>query len=484
LDAAINKPVGMSSAQVIRDCQAQFNPSRMFALAVQQEREKMEKEPKRAWKRRSQVKREARVKMGHGGTLDPLASGVLILGINGGCKSMTDFLECTKVYETIIVFGVATDSYDRVGRIVLRKPYEGITMEIVAKALPAFKGTITQTPPVYSALKMDGKPLYEYAREGKPLPRAIPTRQVEVKEMELLEWFEPGTHKHYWPTEEASDAEKDMVEKLWEEEDQQHEVEDEPAQHQSQEEKEEAEAIAAHEAVKRKFDTDVDELVKDRPKAKRPKLGFPIPKGGPPMMSGALGATANSYKPGKGSNLIPATDDNAPPPWEDKGPPAAKIRMTVTSGFYVRSFCHDLGRKVGSLAIMAELLRSRQGDFTIDGPNCLDYDDLAREEEVWAPKVEAMLANWAAKTGSIRKGASTNVNAGGKSEAVPADAETKAEAKADEKIAEEQDEDAQMKDGEECPAAAGPSPATQIQEQQRLKDKETGSEREPLTAAS
>jgi len=434
-------------------------------------------EPKRAYRRRGQVKREARVKMGHGGTLDPLASGVLILGINGGCKSMTSFLECTKEYETIVVFGVATDSYDRVGRIVMRKPYEGITREIVEKALPAFRGSITQTPPVYSALKMDGKPLYEYAREGKLPPRKIPSRQVEVQELELLEWFEPGMHKHYWPTDEASDAEKDMVGKLWEDESQddpQPAVDEESHKQQSQEEKDEADAIAAHEAVKRKFDSDVDELVKDRPKAKRPKLGYPIPKDGPPMMSGALGGTANTYKSGKGSNLIPATDDNAPPPWEDKGPPAARIRMTVTSGFYVRTFCHDLGRKVGSLAIMAELVRSRQGDFTIDGPNCLHYEDLDKGEEFWAPKVEAMLADWAEKNGSARKGGSSSSN--GNINTKPITINTNTEATVDEKPTENQAEDTPMNDGGQAESErVEPSPTEQVQEQPpSLKGKETG----------
>jgi tRNA pseudouridine55 synthase len=67
--------------------------------------------------------------------------------------------------------------------------------------------------------------------------------------------------------------------------------------------------------------------------------------------------------------------------------------MTVTSGFYVRSLCHDLGAAVGSLGCMAALVRSRQGDFEL-GKNVFEYADLAQGEEHWAPKVRQMLDDW------------------------------------------------------------------------------------------
>ncbi|KAK6833685.1 hypothetical protein PG989_003448 [Apiospora arundinis] len=72
--------------------------------------------------------------------------------------------------------------------------------------------------------------------------------------------------------------------------------------------------------------------------------------------------------------------------------------MTVTSGFYVRSFCHDLGVKVGSAAMMAELCRSRQGDFVLGTDNCLEFDDLSKGEEAWAPQLEKMLTQWNSKS--------------------------------------------------------------------------------------
>lgn len=112
-------------------------------------------------------------------------------------------------------------------------------------------------------------------------------------------------------------------------------------------------------------------------------------------MSGALGKLPQAVHSNKGTNLVPESpDESTPPPWSDEGPPACKIRMTVTSGFYVRSFCHDLGTKLDSAAVMAELCRSRQSDFTVGGTNCLEYEDLAKGEEVWGPKVADIIAKW------------------------------------------------------------------------------------------
>ncbi|KAL2760629.1 hypothetical protein ACRALDRAFT_1073597 [Sodiomyces alcalophilus JCM 7366] len=385
---AINKPIGLSSAQVIRDCQQHFNPSALFAPLVEQEVKKRINEPKGQFKRRSLAKKAARVKMGHGGTLDPLATGVLILGVGSGTKSLQSFLDCTKTYETVVLFGADTDSYDRTGRILTRKQYDHITREMVEKELDSFRGKFEQIPPLYSALKMEGKPLYEYAREGKPIPREIVGREVEVKELELLEWYEPGTHNHRWPTEEAETAEKNLAEQVWRVEKQQKSG----ARKMTPEEaKEEARAASAHESLKRKFDERQDELVRDIP-AKRRKSTKQVA-----LMSGALGQLpASPATEGKGRIDVTPPSADSPPPWTDKGPPAARIRMTVTSGFYVRSFCHDLGVKVGSAAMMAELSRSRQGDFAL-GENCLEFSDLEQGEKVWAPKVDAMLAAWREK---------------------------------------------------------------------------------------
>jgi tRNA pseudouridine55 synthase len=363
---------------------------------IEQETANRSQESNNKKKRRKFGKNDIRVKMGHGGTLDPLATGVLILGVGKGTKSLQSFLDCTKTYETVVLFGASTDTYDRVGKILKKTAYDHITRPMVEEALNSFRGKYQQMPPLYSALKMEGKPLYEYAREGKPIPREIATREVEVEDLELVEWYEPGTHSYRWPAEEATNFERSFAEQVWKVE------KDQMTSKKLTPEEEEADTKARkeHESFKRKADENVDALVYDRlNKRKKANTHKDVP-----MMSGALGDMPPAApKPGKGSNLIPeAPDADAPPPWEDKGPPAARIRMTVTSGFYVRSFCHDLGAKVSSSAMMAELCRSRQGDFILGGSNCLEFSDLAKGEDVWAPQVKAMLDQWNGKGKATR----------------------------------------------------------------------------------
>ena len=186
----------------------------------------------------------------------------------------------------------------------------------------------------------------------------------------------------------AEAAERNLAEQVWRLKKQQ-----ETSKQLTAEEKElDDQAIAAHESFKRKFEERQDELIRDSP-AKRQRHHRE-----PPMMSGALGQLPQATHSNKGANLIPESPaENTPPPWSDEGPPAVKLRLTVTSGYYVRSFCHDLGTTLGSAGIMAELCRTRQSDFTVGGINCLEYEDLEKGEEVWAPQVADMLARWNAE---------------------------------------------------------------------------------------
>lgn len=149
-------------------------------------------------------------------------------------------------------------------------------------------------------------------------------------------------------------------------------------------------AILDHEAFKKNFEERQDELIRDSP-SKRVQQNKK-----PAMMSGALGQLPQSGgRNGGASNLVPdPPDSNTPPPWNDEGPPAVKIRMSVSSGYYIRSFCHDLGTLLGSAALMSELSRTRQSDFTVGGLNCLEYEDLGKDEAVWGPKIADMLARW------------------------------------------------------------------------------------------
>ncbi|KAF9520616.1 hypothetical protein BS47DRAFT_1370413 [Hydnum rufescens UP504] len=149
-------------------------------------------------------RRKDAVKIGQGGTLDPLADGVLVIGVNKGTKSLANFLNCTKEYYTTALLGCETDSYDSQGARVRTAPFSHVTREMISGALGSFRGEISQLPPIYSALKMDGKPLYEYARNGLALPRPIEPRKVTIHSLELVDWKEgrgPGIagHNFKWP---------------------------------------------------------------------------------------------------------------------------------------------------------------------------------------------------------------------------------------------------------------------------------------------
>lgn len=124
-------------------------------------------------------------KAGHGGTLDPMASGVLPLMFGEACKLAGAALTHDKAYEAEVRFGISTTTDDVEGE-VLAESVLLPTREQLLAALPSFVGLISQVPPVYSALKVGGKAMYRHAREGKPI-EAQP-RQVRVDAIELLDF--------------------------------------------------------------------------------------------------------------------------------------------------------------------------------------------------------------------------------------------------------------------------------------------------------
>ncbi|KAH7071065.1 tRNA pseudouridine synthase B [Paraphoma chrysanthemicola] len=275
---AVAKPAHVSSADVLQKLQATFADSRMFAPLLKSQ-------PQRPSKSANQV-----FKMGHGGTLDPLASGVLIVGIGRGTKYLQEYLACTKTYETVVLFGASTDTYDCTGTVAERADYEHVTLALVQSQLERFRGKIMQAPPIYSALKINGVKACEYARQGKQLPRELEEREMFVDECTLLEWYEGGHHSF-------------------------NHLEDE--------------------------------------------------------------------------GLSQA--------------PAARIRLNVCSGFYVRSFAHYLGIACSSRSHMASLDRTRQADYTIAEASSLTnltptltYPELEAGEHIWEAKLRPQLEAWVA----------------------------------------------------------------------------------------
>ena len=133
-----------------------------------------------------------KIKVGHAGTLDPLASGLLLICVGKFTKRIHEFQEMSKVYEGTITLGSSTPSYDLETEIDNVYKTDHITEELIHKTKTSFLGKIDQKPPVFSALKKDGKRLYEYAREGKELE--LKARSVEILEFEILQINMPDIH--------------------------------------------------------------------------------------------------------------------------------------------------------------------------------------------------------------------------------------------------------------------------------------------------
>ncbi len=141
----------------------------------------------------ARVKRTLGVrKVGHTGTLDPFATGLMLCGIGKGTKLSRFLLGSSKRYVAGVTLGVETDTLDVTGAIVAKAPSErvdSITLSDIDDLLHEFRGEQMQHPPVYSALKHQGKPLYQLAREGRPVQK--PPRPIEIHGLELFSFSNP-----------------------------------------------------------------------------------------------------------------------------------------------------------------------------------------------------------------------------------------------------------------------------------------------------
>ena len=122
-------------------------------------------------------------KVGHAGTLDPLATGMLVIGINKGTKILEYLTNDFKEYEAEVILGIETDSLDITGNIIKENIVNNITNEDIKKTLKSFLGKSNQEVPKYSAVKVKGKKLYEYARNNEDV--ALPSKEIEIKNIEL-----------------------------------------------------------------------------------------------------------------------------------------------------------------------------------------------------------------------------------------------------------------------------------------------------------
>ena len=248
------------------------------------------------------------LKVGHAGTLDPLATGVLLVCIGKATKLAEELQSLDKEYVAGVTFGATTPSYDLEKEIDRFFPHEHITADAVSAALPAFIGEQDQIAPLFSAKSVDGVRAYELARklhaEGKTLDEAaqelIRVAKINITELELMEYF-------------------------------------------------------------------CNDVASDDPRDVPPALTHPLAVGGK-MSSPAITVTEISKQDrsnttnekSNASSRINVTDNS------ELGLPRAVVRMACSKGTYVRAFARDLGEALGSGAHLDSLQRSRSGIFRVE----------------------------------------------------------------------------------------------------------------------
>ena len=127
-------------------------------------------------------------KIGHAGTLDPFAEGILIICLGKSTKSVSTFMDYEKEYWVEIKLGERTDTLDCTGAIVKRKIVKNLKKKKINSILNTFEGHIQQIPPMYSAIKINGQRLYKYARQGIKIDRKA--REVYIKKIEFIDFVE------------------------------------------------------------------------------------------------------------------------------------------------------------------------------------------------------------------------------------------------------------------------------------------------------
>ncbi|CCH58577.1 hypothetical protein TBLA_0A07880 [Henningerozyma blattae CBS 6284] len=339
---AIEKPSGITSNQFLQKLQNVLAHSQVFSKSIQAatseraaeyERQTGKKPSKR------KLRKVMKVKMGHGGTLDPLASGVLVIGIGSGTKKLSNYLNgCVKEYESKALFGIGTTSGDVEGDILSECSTKQLNWDDLNTAKEKFLGKLKQTPPIYAALKMNGKPLHEYARAGIPLPRKIEPRQVEIHELEIFK--DSLTKDHGFKFLRPKDEE--TVETI------------------------------------KKLEMNANML--------EDKLYYSTEY----CAKNGIENEEVEYSP------IPLTEEEKSllnEQGENYQAPLLHMRAKVSSGTYIRSLISDIGKSQGSAAYMVQLIRTSQSEWSLTRQNVFKMEDFTeRDEEVWRPVLEKVLA--------------------------------------------------------------------------------------------
>jgi tRNA pseudouridine55 synthase len=128
-------------------------------------------------------------KVGHAGTLDPLATGVLVICIGGATRLSEYVMHATKRYTAQVHFGITTTTYDAEGEVLQTRDASHLNRDLIVNALDTFVGDIQQVPPIYSAIKVGGRKLYDIAHAGETVE--LEARSVTIERIDLLDWQPP-----------------------------------------------------------------------------------------------------------------------------------------------------------------------------------------------------------------------------------------------------------------------------------------------------
>ena len=128
-------------------------------------------------------------KVGHGGTLDPIATGILVIGLGKATRQLGLFINSDKTYRITLLLGVRTDTQDVTGKVLREQAVPALSREEFEKLLPEFRGEIVQILPKYSAVKYKGRPFYYYTRKGVEVP--VKTRKVMIHDIRVIRYDLP-----------------------------------------------------------------------------------------------------------------------------------------------------------------------------------------------------------------------------------------------------------------------------------------------------
>eukprot|EP00578_Thalassiosira_sp_NH16_P024333 CAMPEP_0181083056 /NCGR_PEP_ID=MMETSP1071-20121207/3955_1 /TAXON_ID=35127 /ORGANISM="Thalassiosira sp., Strain NH16" /LENGTH=414 /DNA_ID=CAMNT_0023164691 /DNA_START=72 /DNA_END=1316 /DNA_ORIENTATION=- len=289
------------------------------------------------------------MKVGHGGTLDPLASGVLVLGVGKGTTMLQSYLQGDKCYSAACELGYETDTLDAEGKLVRTESWNHVeSIEAVGeKIVPKFTGKIKQVPPLYSAIRIDGKRLYEIARKDPTGKEAedveIPEREVEIHGLEVGAVLEDGVIRSG--------------------------VVDGPTYREKAREIEDAAAAAAASAAAALAETASNTEAKDGEN----KEGGTGDDGGRDKKRRRRNNKRNNNKNDKKNPFDEKTVPSILPDHGDLELPQFALAVRCGGGTYIRSLVRDIGYELGTVATMTGLVRTKQGPFVLE-------DALRRED--------------------------------------------------------------------------------------------------------